>query len=102
LNGVDVRTRVGAVLSLNSQLTDTLQVVVDFVQRTFSSLSNGDTVVSVTRSLSQAFDVRSETVRNRLTSSIVFSAVDAQTRGQTLDSRAQSRLRFVQVVLSGQ
>src|SRR5690606_37181416 len=52
-----VRTRVRTVSCLNRQFTDTLQVVVDFVQRTFSCLSNRDTVVGVTRSLSQAFDV---------------------------------------------
>jgi hypothetical protein len=62
LDGVDVGTGVGTVLSLNCQLTDTLQVVVDFVQRTFGSLSNRNTVVRVTRSLSQTFDVCSETV----------------------------------------
>ncbi|VUC68090.1 Uncharacterised protein [Salmonella sp. NCTC 11881] len=57
----------------------------------FSGLRNGDTVVSVTGSLSQTFDVRGETVSNRLTCRIVFRAVDTQTRRQTLDSGAPVR-----------
>lgn len=92
LDGVEVRLGVGAVSRLNRQFTHTLQVVVDFVQRAFSGLRNGDTVVSVTGSLSQTFDVRGETVSNRLTCRIVFRAVDTQTRRQTLDSGTQCGL----------
>ena len=102
LDGVEVRLGVGTSRRLNRQLTNTLQVIVDFRQRTFSGLRDGDTIVGVTGRLSQTFDVRGEAVSNRLTSSIIFRAVDTQTRGQTLDSGAQGRLRFVQVILGQQ
>src|SRR5690606_30910907 len=89
-------------VSLYNQSTDTLQVFVDFVQRTFSCLSDGNTVVSVTSGLFQTMDVGCETVSNRLTSSVVFCAVDTQTGGQTLNSGAQGVLGFGQVVLRNQ
>ena len=102
LDGVDIGSRVRAVLRLNGQITDTLQVVVDFTQCAFCRLCQRDTVVGVTCSNGQAVDVRGETVSDRLTSSVVFCTVDAQTGGQTLNRGAQRRLRFAQVVLSHQ
>ncbi|KAG0928934.1 hypothetical protein G6F31_017532 [Rhizopus arrhizus] len=51
LDRIQVGLRVRAVGGLNRQLTDTLQVVVDFVQRAFGRLSDRDTVVGVTGSL---------------------------------------------------
>ncbi len=98
-DGVDVGSRVGAVLRLNGQVTDTLQVVVDFAQRAFSSLRQRDTVVRVTRSNGQTVDVRSKAVSNCLTRCVIFRAVDTQTRRQALNRRSQRRLRFGQVVL---
>src|SRR5690606_24136073 len=70
LNRSQIRRRIGAVSSLNSQFSNALQVVVDFVQRAFSRLGDGDTIVGVTASLRQTLDVCSETVSNGLTSSV--------------------------------
>src|SRR5690606_33969798 len=53
LDRLEIGIGVSAVRGLNSQLTDTLQVIVDFVQCTFSRLSDGDTIVSVTSCLGQ-------------------------------------------------
>ncbi len=102
LDGLQVACGVRTVLRLYGQTADVLQVIVDFVQRAFGGLRQGDTVVSVTGSLSQAFDVSGETVGDRLTRGIVLGAVDAQTGRQTLNRRAQGRLGFVQVVLRHQ
>src|SRR5690606_32465284 len=70
---------VGAGGRLHAQSTDALQVVVDFVQRTFGGLSDRDTVVGVAGSLCQTVHVGGEAVGNSLTGGVVFSAVDAQT-----------------------
>src|SRR5690606_4462592 len=94
LDGGQIAFGVRPVGCLNRQFADALQVVVDFVQRTFSSLRSRDTVVRVTRSLSQALDVGSETVGDGLTGSVVLGAVDAQAGGQALDGRAQGILRL--------
>ncbi|MOA02734.1 hypothetical protein D3C78_1222010 [compost metagenome] len=102
LDGLQVAGRVRTVLRLYGQTTDVLQVVVNFVQCAFSGLRQRDTVVGVTGSLSQAFDVSGETVRDRLTRGIVLGAVDTQAGRQTLDRSTQRRLRFVQVVLRHQ
>src|SRR5690606_9950408 len=102
LNRIDIRRRIGTVLGLNRQLTDTLQVIVDFVQRAFRCLSDGNTIVSVTGGLRQTLDVCREAVSNSLTSSVVLGAVDAQTGGQAFDGAAQSVLGLGQVVLRNQ
>src|SRR5690606_18459604 len=102
LDGFQVAVRVGTVLRLYGQTTDVLQVVVNFVQRAFGGLRQGDAVVSVAGRLSQAFDVGAEAVGDRLAGRIVLRAVDTQTGRQTLNRGAQRRLRFVQVVLRHQ
>ncbi len=75
----------------NGQVTDTLQVVVDFAQRAFSGLRQRDTVVRVTRSNGQAVDVGRKAVGNCLTRCVVFSAVDTQTGRKTLDRSARGK-----------
>src|SRR5690606_28333234 len=60
LDGLQIGFRVGTVGGLNRQFPDALKVVVDFVQRTFGRLSDGDTIVSVTGSLGQTLDVGRE------------------------------------------
>src|SRR5690606_15266436 len=100
--GFQIGRGVRTVSSLHAQFTDTLQVVVDFVQRAFGRLSDRDTVVGVTGSLCQALDVGCEAVGNGLASSVVFGAVNAQARRQAFNGSAQSILRFGQVVLRNQ
>ena len=85
-----------------SSTTDILQVVVDFVQRAFGGLRQGDTVVGVTGRLGQAIDVGGKAVGDRLAGGVILGAVDTQARGQALDGGAQGRLGFVQVVLRHQ
>src|SRR5690606_18221720 len=85
LDRLAVSGLVGIVSSLNGQLADTLQVVVDFVQVAFSRLSQRDAVVGVAGSLGQAADLSGHAVGNGLAGSVVFGAVDAQAGRQALD-----------------
>ena len=52
LNGINIRSRIRAVLRLNCQFADPLKVIVNLVQCAFSSLSDRDAIVCVTSSLS--------------------------------------------------
>jgi hypothetical protein len=87
---------------LDNQFTDTLQVVIDFVQRAFRRLGDGNPIVGVAGGLCQTLDVGGEAVGNRLTGGVVLGAVDAQARGQAFDRRTQGGLGLVQVVLGNQ
>src|SRR5690625_582138 len=78
LDGCQIGIRVGIVSSLNGQFTDALQVVVDFVQCVLHGVSDGDTIVGITRSLGQTLDVGREAVGDGLTGSVVLGAVNAQ------------------------
>jgi len=102
LNRSQIRIRVRTVSSLHRQFANTLQVVVDFVQRAFRRLGDGDAIIRVTGGLRQALDVGREAVGDGLTCSVVLGAVDTQPRGQALDRRTQGGLGFVQVVLGNQ
>src|SRR5690606_38329412 len=102
LNRLEIVSRVRTIGSLYGQFTNTLQIVIDFVQRAFSRLSDRNTIVRVTACLGQPLDVSREAVSNRLTSSVVLGAVDAQTGRQALDSGAQGVLGLGQVVLRDQ
>ena len=79
-----------------------MQVVVDFVQRTFRGLSDGNAVVRVAGCLGQTLDIGGEAVGDGLASGVILGAVDAQARGQALDRGTQGRLALVQVVLGDQ
>jgi len=87
---------------LDNQFTDTLQVVIDFVQRAFRRLGDGNPIVGIAGGLCQALDVGGEAVGDGLASGVVLGAVDAQARGQALDRGTQGALRLVQVVLGDQ
>src|SRR5690606_34967350 len=76
LDGSQVGIAVGAVLCLYGQFADTLQVVVDLVQRAFRSLRHGNAVVGVALCLRQAGDLRAHAVGDGLAGGIVGSAVD--------------------------
>src|SRR5690606_25507330 len=102
LNRLEVRRRVRAVSRLNRQFANTLEVIIDFVQRTLGRLRDRDTIVSVTSSLRQTLDIGGKAIGDCLASCIVFSAADAQTRGQTLDRRTQGALRLGEIVLGNQ
>src|SRR5690606_29238007 len=102
IDRVQVIGGVRAVVGLDRQLTNTLQVVIDFVQRTFRRLSDGDAVVGVTGSLRQTADVGREAVGNGLAGSVILGAIDAQARGQALDRRTQGGLGLGQIVLRDQ
>ena len=81
---------------------DSLQVIVNLVQRTFSSLRDRYTVVGITLRLVQTGDLSSHTVGDGLASSVVFGAVDAQAEGQALHGGLHSGLALAQVVLTNQ
>src|SRR5690606_39970149 len=49
LNRIDVRGRVRAILCLNRQFTNTLKVFIDLIQAAFCSLSNRNSIISVTQ-----------------------------------------------------
>src|SRR5690606_31370297 len=97
-----VRGGVRAVGCLHRQFADALQVVVDFVQRTFRRLGDGDPVVRIAGGLRQPLDVGGEAVGDGLASGVILGAVDAQARGQALDGGTQGGLGLVQVVLGDQ
>src|SRR5690606_15647435 len=102
LNRVQVGNRVGAVCRLYTQLSNPLNVVINFVQSAFGRLGNGNAVVSVTGCLCEAANVSREAVSNSLTSGIILGAIDAQAGGQALDGGAEGRLRFMKVALGNQ
>ena len=68
-------------------------------QRTFSGLHHRDTVLRVADSLLEAADLRAQAFRDGKTSSIVRSAVDAETTGQLLKRLAEVALRGGQVAV---
>src|SRR5690606_6731207 len=86
----------------DSQLADTLQVVVDFVQVAFRSLSQRDAIIGIAGSLRHSANLCGHAVRNCLTSSVVLGAVDAQTGRQALDGGTQGVLGLGQVILRNQ
>src|SRR3546814_4963871 len=95
LDRLQVRARVRAVGGLHRQFANTLQVVVDFVQRPFGRLRDRDTIVGVAGGLRQAVDVGRETVGDGLAGGVVLGAVDAQAGRQAFDRGTQGRLRFL-------
>src|SRR5690554_1691525 len=95
-------SRVGTVGGLQSQVTHTLHDFSRFLQSTFSSLSDGDTIVGVLDRHVQTIDLAGQTVGNLQTRRVILRAVDARTRRQTLQRGGQSVGRTTQVALSVQ
>ena len=67
----------------------------DFVQRAFCRLQQRDAVVGVAVGLLEATDLRREALRDCQTGGVVFGAVDAQTRRQTLQRWAMLDCEFI-------
>jgi hypothetical protein len=82
---------------LNCQFADTLQQIAGGAQATLGRLRQRDTVVGVARSRRIAANLRRETLRNGQTCSVVFCAVDAQTRRQALQRGRQDACEVVRL-----
>ncbi len=93
--GRDRRTRVGvvgAVRSLDGQVTETLQDRVGLGQCAFRGLDDRRAVLCVASGDREATDLRLEALRDDETSCIIRSTVDAQTAGELLQGLAEARL----------
>ena len=88
-----------AVGRLGSNFTDTLQVVGNLTQGTFSRLTYGDTVIGITDSLVVTADGGGQGLRNRHAGSIILGTIHAQAGRQALQRSIQGVARIVQVVL---
>ncbi|MCY1367577.1 hypothetical protein D9M69_545200 [compost metagenome] len=97
-----VSSAVGAVTCFNSQFTHTLQNVGRSLQRAFSGLGNGDTVVGVLHCLIATTNLRSHASCDLQASGVVFSAVDFQAGRQASHRSRQSVGSTVQVFLNVQ
>ena len=84
LNGGTVGGRIGAVSRLKCQGADPLVHGGHFVESSFCSLGEGNTVLSIAITLIKTVNLGCQTVGNLETGCIVLGTVDAETGGQTL------------------